>query len=96
MGVPAFFRWLTVRYPKVIIDALTEEDLELLETEYVLDKNEIDLDDDLAQAAALNSKQKQKSTIAQKVKNNNPECDNLYLDMNGIIHPCAHPQNGGP
>jgi 5'-3' exonuclease len=34
MGVPAFFRWLTVRYPKVVVDALNSEDLDQYEEEY--------------------------------------------------------------
>jgi 5'-3' exoribonuclease 2 len=53
MGVPTFFKWITVRYPKVVIDA-SEESCER----------------DL------------------------PSFDNLYLDMNGIIHPCCHPPDG--
>jgi 5'-3' exonuclease len=58
MGVPAFFRWLTVRYPKVVIDALSEDELEGFEQEYkskmaAVDTNEIDLTEDV-DAAALN------------------------------------------
>jgi len=65
MGVPAFFKWLTLRYPKIVIDA----------------KEEIKLGIDL-------------NKIIENIYNKEiqiPEIDNLYLDMNGIIHPCAHP-----
>lgn len=84
MGIPAFFMWLTNRYPQIVIDALSESDLEQYKTEYQNDKNkdpnEIGLDD-----------ADDKMLIREKVKNNNPRIDNLYLDMNGIIHPCCHP-----
>jgi len=53
MGVPTFFRWITLRYPKCVVDAKES-----------------------------------------KTQSEVPKIDNLYLDMNGIIHPCCNPPDG--
>lgn len=67
MGVPAFFRWLSVKYPKVLQDAIEAQVIEI--------------DGQIIPAASENN------------ENPNGEFDNLYLDMNGIIHPCCHPED---
>lgn len=67
MGVPTFFKWLCVKYPKVLKDAVEPEAQEV--------EGEITVPVDLSQ------------------DNPNGEFDNLYLDMNGIIHPCCHPED---
>ena len=62
MGVPALFRWLSRKYPKIISPVVEE------------DQNEI-------------------GGAKYEDPNPNGEIDNLYLDMNGIVHPCSHPEH---
>ena len=63
MGVPAFFRWLCEKYPKVVGD-LAE----------VQGHTADDVDWTGPSPQGL-------------------EHDNLYIDMNGLIHPCSHPED---
>jgi 5'-3' exoribonuclease 2 len=67
MGVPAFYRWLSEKYPK-IVSAVLEKRNEVIEG----------------------------TAIPLNLLEDNPngvEYDNLYVDMNGLIHPCSHPED---
>lgn len=72
MGVPALFRWLSRKYPKIITKV--EETI----------------------PQVIENEDGTFTTIPVDGREPNPnseEFDNLYLDMNGIVHPCSHPED---
>lgn len=82
MGVPAFFRWLSRKYPSVIIECNERKvsfDLNSLKNNKIMKISKFQQVDETTGKNIYED-----ATLPNP---NDIEFDNLYLDMNGIIHP---------
>lgn len=68
MGIPAYFRWISEKYPQILVNCVEHASYDETTGAFL----QID---------------------ASTPNPNGVEFDNLYLDMNGIIHPCTHPED---
>lgn len=80
MGVPTFYRWLSCRYPRVVVDVGPNHAEDLRREK----------------ASELRAASSKDSVDEERAAKLAEECgyDCLYLDMNGIIHPCCHSDDG--
>ena len=89
MGVPAFYRWLSEKYPKIVQDLLEQRDNVIDGTIFPLNLNHPNPN------GFANPNIYIFSYYPSKVEFTSirVEYDNLYVDMNGLIHPCSHPED---
>ncbi len=66
-----FFKWLSTKYPKIVVDCVEHR------ATYTDDGTRVPVD-------------------SSQPNPNGVEYDNLFLDMNGIIHPASHPEDRPP
>lgn len=82
MGVPKFFRWISERYP-CLSEVVREYQVPSI-SNYEIENIRFCL---MSKSSLLSN-----YSILFQI----PEFDNLYLDMNGIIHMCSHPNDFDP
>ncbi|CRG96642.1 exoribonuclease, putative [Plasmodium gallinaceum] len=87
MGVPTFYRWLITRYPKIVKSVYESRD-----SDVYLRRTKIEENGEFFKVHDLGD-YVNNTDESHCSDNINGYYDNLYLDMNGIIHLCSHNNN---
>lgn len=104
-GVPAFFRWLSEKYPKTVINMIEQRphmvDGITVRGSFWSGRSLRSVSPPNTFALAFLTPGSTHRTYPEtqvpldltQPNPNNMEFDNMYIDMNGIIHPCSHPED---
>ena len=95
MGVPALFRWLTNKYPKIVSPVIEEQPQEIDGVVGAVDITQPNPNGEVSTDIIIDHFVKQFTNL-YLAHFRALKADNLYLDMNGIVHPCSHPEEGEP
>ncbi|GAW80159.1 exoribonuclease [Plasmodium gonderi] len=94
MGVPTFYRWLVTRYPKIAKATYETRDSDVYARRTkIKDGHAKDRDGNNIFRVPDLSDYVNNTDETHCSDNINGYFDNLYLDMNGIIHLCSHSDN---
>ena len=98
MGVPAFFRWLSRKYPSIVVHCVEEKVRMATNTTKKISSKPFFKVFRLNVVDFVHPQMREMNGLkipvdATQPNPNEVEFDNLYLDMNGIIHPCCHPED---
>lgn len=90
MGVPKFFRWISERYPKINQPLNCDPSVETYAKYFEHDGTPKTID---FSTNNNNNIEEEGGGREEIIDPNVPEFDNLYIDMNGVIHGCSHANN---
>ncbi|KJP89414.1 hypothetical protein AK88_00857 [Plasmodium fragile] len=93
MGVPTFYRWLVTRYPKIAKATYETRDSDVYARRTKIQEGQRDGEGKATYRVPDLSDYVNNTDETHCSDNINGYFDNLYLDMNGIIHLCSHSDN---
>jgi 5'-3' exoribonuclease 2 len=90
-GVPALFRWLSKKYPKIVSRVVEETPTKVRNSDGEIVEVPVRYEGQNPNGFEVDNLYRTWSRIVLKI-GTSADADAVVVDMNGIVHPCTHPE----